>query len=284
MSYKNSKSFLSFSKSPYKSIKHTTYFQIYDELFSPFIGEEITFVEIGVLGGGSLFMWRDFFGEKARIIGVDLNPEVKRWEKEGFEIYIGSQSDPEFWNNFLDKVGHIDIILDDGGHTFEQQIITVESALPSINDGGLIVIEDTYTSFMKEFGSPSKFSFINYSKNIIDGINYRSGKLLEKIAEKNIFSLSFYESIVVFKINRDLSSEPSHGIGNVGEEVSVKNYRYSDSKTISLLDKMQDKYNFLKKSKLIKSFFSKIYLEVRKIITFFVNSRKNYSLRKYFRY
>jgi len=284
MSYKNSKSFVSFSKSPYKSIKHTTYFHVYDELFTSFIGKEITFVEIGVLGGGSLFMWRDFFGEKARIIGIDLNPEVKRWEKEGFEIFIGSQSDPEFWNSFLDKVGNIDIVLDDGGHTFEQQIITVESVLPNINDNGLIVIEDTYTSFMKEFGSPSKFSFINYSKSIIDGINFRSGKLLKKFSEKNIFSLSFYESIVVFKINRSLSSETSKGIGNQGEEVSVKNYRYSDSNAVSLLDKMQEKYNFLKKSKIIKFLVSKLYLKVRKVITFFVNSRKNFNLQKYFRY
>ena len=57
--------------------------------FDEIVGKEITFVEIGILDGGSLFMWRDFFGNKARIIGVDLNPEAKKWEKEGFEIFIG---------------------------------------------------------------------------------------------------------------------------------------------------------------------------------------------------
>ncbi|MEC8285532.1 MAG: class I SAM-dependent methyltransferase, partial [SAR324 cluster bacterium] len=141
---KNTNSYQSFQKSPYKSTKHTTYFDIYDDLFSKYRGEKITFVEIGVLGGGSLFMWRDFFGEEARIIGIDLNPSAKKWEKDGFEIFIGSQSDTNFWNNFTSQVKGIDIVLDDGGHTYEQQIITAESLLPFINDGGLLVVEDTH--------------------------------------------------------------------------------------------------------------------------------------------
>ena len=46
---------------------------------------------------------RDFFGEEARIIGIDLNPSAKKWEKDGFEIFIGSQSDTNFWNNFTNE-------------------------------------------------------------------------------------------------------------------------------------------------------------------------------------
>lgn len=59
----------SFIKSKYLSIKHSTYFDVYDNLLSKYVGLPITFVEVGVLNGGSLFMWRDFFGENARIIG-----------------------------------------------------------------------------------------------------------------------------------------------------------------------------------------------------------------------
>ena len=75
--YKNTQSYQSFMKSPERSIKHSTYFDTYDELFLKYRNQEITFVEIGVLGGGSLFMWRDFFGDRARIIGIDLNPNAK---------------------------------------------------------------------------------------------------------------------------------------------------------------------------------------------------------------
>ena len=89
MNYKKNLSYKAFIKSPYKSIKHTTYFDVYDELLSKYRNKKITFVEIGVLSGGSLFMWRKFFGRKARIIGIDLNPVAKKWTKHGFEIYIG---------------------------------------------------------------------------------------------------------------------------------------------------------------------------------------------------
>ena len=66
MSIEITKSYKAYKKSPYKSIKHSSYFPVYDHLFGSYIGKEITFVEIGILGGGSLYMWREFFGKKAR--------------------------------------------------------------------------------------------------------------------------------------------------------------------------------------------------------------------------
>ena len=88
MSYKETKSYKSFMRSPYRSIKHKSYFTVYDTLLEEYIGKEITFVEIGILDGGSLFMWRDFFGEQARIIGIEINESAKVWQDHGFEIYL----------------------------------------------------------------------------------------------------------------------------------------------------------------------------------------------------
>ena len=143
------------------SLKCDTYFQTYEEIFNKYVGKEITFVEVGVLHGGSLFMWREYFGEKARIIGIDLHPKAKELEKHGFEIHIGSQSDVNFWKNFFNKIGKIDILLDDGGHGNIQQIVTLSEAINNTNDDGTIVIEDIHTSYMKKFGNPSKYSLIS---------------------------------------------------------------------------------------------------------------------------
>ena len=91
-----------------------------------------------------------FFGKKAKIIGVELNPLAKKFEKYGFKIFIGDQSKPIFWKNFFKKVGKVDIILDDGGHTNYQQIITLNSCVPHIKDDGLMVVEDTHASYIKK--------------------------------------------------------------------------------------------------------------------------------------
>lgn len=230
-----SPSFSAYKKSPYRSIKHNTYFSVYDHLFSKFRNKKIVFIEIGVLAGGSLFMWRNFFGSKARIIGVDMNPDAKKWEKYGFEIFIGSQSDENFWRNFREKIGKIDIVLDDGGHTYDQQIITTEMLLENIKDGGLLVIEDTHTSYMKGFGA-TKYSFINYTKNMIDKINRRFSKLSDDKNEKRIWSIEIFESIVAFCVNKKHSSLVSEPTDNGGKNDNSIDYRYEDNQAIKDLE------------------------------------------------
>ena len=53
------------------------YFDIYDEHFSRFRGKDVTVLEIGVASGGSLEMWKAYFGNEAQIYGVDIRPECK---------------------------------------------------------------------------------------------------------------------------------------------------------------------------------------------------------------
>ncbi len=278
-------SFESYNKSPYLSIKHSTYFDIYDKLFSPYAGKKIVFVEVGVLNGGSLFMWRDFFGANARIIGIDFSPLAKKWEEDGFEIFIGNQSDEKFWDNFKEEVGSIDILLDDGGHTYEQQVVTAESMIPAIKDGGLLVVEDTHTSYMQEFGAPSNQSFISYSKNIVDGINYRFGLFnTNKPSEKNIHSVSFFESFVVFNIDRKLTSIESTPVSNEGESLESIDFRYKDDPLAQTLGKAHAKLRFLENAPLIGFFARGIFTRISILYTVLTNKKRNSALQKYFRY
>ena len=50
--------------------------------------------------GGSLHFWREVFGTNVRAIGVEINKEAKKWEREGFEIHIGNQGDKIFGNEY----------------------------------------------------------------------------------------------------------------------------------------------------------------------------------------
>lgn len=232
-----SRSRASYDRAPFLSIKHTTYFSVYDTLFSPFIGRAPTIVEIGVLGGGSLFMWRDFFGQDARIIGVDLNPDAIWLRDHGFEIHIGSQSDPSFWEDFFRNVGDVDIILDDGGHTFTQQIITASTVLDHIKNGGLLVVEDTHSSYMAEFGGPSRLSFISWAKNLVDGVNHRFSGLSEKHdSDHQVWSVQFFESIVAIFVDRQLTTVTSLPTKNKGVLTGARDFREYDEHLHSDMD------------------------------------------------
>lgn len=246
----------SFINSKYLSIKHAKYFHTYDEVFSSYRGKPITFVEIGVLHGGSLFMWREFFGPQARIIGVELNPEAGRWEADGFEIHIGDQSDEKFWDGFFDSVGNVDLILDDGGHTNEQQLVTVNSCKEHVNDGGKIVVEDVHTSYLSEFGNPSRYSLISWAKSLIDTLNSRfpGVRLSNLVTDHCIYSVSFYESFVIFSVDRTRcqvnkpisNNKQGHGAADFRHHGTSVRARlkmfFRVSKTLSLLKRIKIAY------------------------------------------
>lgn len=263
----------SYLESPYKSIKHSTYFDSYDHFFSIYRNKKITFVEVGVLGGGSLFMWRNYFGPEARIIGIDLNPSARKWEEHGFEIFIGSQSDIKFWDYFKKEVGLIDVVLDDGGHTYEQQIITTECLLPSIQDGGIILVEDTHTSYMEGFGPKSK-SFIEYTKMLIDKINMRFGDLSHYPSERRFWSIEVVESMVAFKVNKEASNLKSEPTDNGGIDDLAEDFRYADNTRIGMVNKIISLFSFMKHIPVSRAFVFKL-----KILL--ANSRFN--ANKYFK-
>ena len=237
----------SYMASKYSSIKHSSYFHVYEKLLSPYRGREITFVEVGVYNGGSLFMWRDFFGPKARIIGVEFNPDAKRWETDGFEIHIGNQSDVNFWEDFYKKIGPIDVLLDDGGHSNEQQIVTVAQSASHINDGGLIIVEDTHTSYMAQFGNPSKYSFMNYAFDIVHSINNRfpDVRSSENALSAEVSSVEFYESIVSFHIDRNecFTSTPTTNGGISRDAVDFRHHGTLGRGLGSLRRKLFIKFN-----------------------------------------
>ena len=67
------------------------YFEIYHRHFERFRGKPVTVVEFGVSQGGSLQMWKHYFGPRARIIGIDVNPDCAMYVEPQIEVLIGSQ-------------------------------------------------------------------------------------------------------------------------------------------------------------------------------------------------
>lgn len=128
------------------SFKGRSYLDVYEDYFAEYKDREINILEIGVRQGGSLKTWKDYFS-KAKIFGLDNNPDCKKHEEERIEIAIGEQQDWGILQYLLDRSGGFDIIIDDGSHINELTLLTAKYMLPSLRSGGIYIIEDLRTSY-----------------------------------------------------------------------------------------------------------------------------------------
>lgn len=137
-----------------RSTKWSGYFEVYERYLAPYRDRPITFLEIGVLKGGSLEFWRDYF-PLGRIVGIDRDPKYK-FSDTRIEVHIGDQSDAEF----LKSVPEPDIVLDDGGHVLWKQVATLEYFWPR----SLYMVEDAEKPFLdyaKEWIGKAHVGFYN---------------------------------------------------------------------------------------------------------------------------
>ncbi|MDQ6723414.1 MAG: class I SAM-dependent methyltransferase, partial [Thermoproteota archaeon] len=192
--------------------------------------------------GGSIELWKKYFGGKVHIYSIDINPECKTLEGENSTIFIGSQSNPEFLKEVLEKLPELDIIIDDGGHTMIQQKVSFEILYLKVKEGGLYMVEDTHTSYWKEYhgGLKNPNSFIEYSKNIIDSLYEghvsNKKKLLINDITKHIHCICFYDSMIVFE--KQKRNSPFH-IRKGAETITP--YRQIELKRNSILMRIKSK-------------------------------------------
>jgi hypothetical protein len=121
------------------------YFDVYQRHLSKFVGREVHVVEIGIYSGGSLSLWKDYFGDQCHIYGVDIEEACRTYESDRIRVMIGDQADRTFWAEFKKSVPIVDVVIDDGGHLAEQQLVTLEELLPHIRWGGVYLCEDITT-------------------------------------------------------------------------------------------------------------------------------------------
>lgn len=122
---------------------------------------------------------------------------------------------------FIETVGQdFDIIIDDGGHTMNQQITSFKILFPALKSGGIYVIEDLHTSYTyaplyeKYYHAPNQQPTIEFLFGLIHCVNKAgaistcadfdkcSAQVIDSlnIYERNIESIHFYGSICfIFK-------------------------------------------------------------------------------------
>lgn len=181
---------------------YTPKYEIYLENYRDF---EFNFLEIGVYDGASVKMWKEYF-PKATIVALDIDPRCKEYEEDGIEIHIGDQTDKTFLNGIVEKYSHFEIILDDGGHSWKQQIVSFETLFPQLTPGGIYFVEDMHTSYRpKSIWDDYPTTGMEYFKRHVDSVNLHGksfcgykeiGNQPLTYFEKTIDYIHFYKSMV----------------------------------------------------------------------------------------
>ena len=196
-----------------KITKWKHYFPIYEKHFGPIRNKPIKILEIGILNGGSLEMWRYYFPE-ATIVGIDINPVCKEHEQEGINVRIGDQTDENFLQSLIDEFGDFDLIIDDGSHHVNHVNKTFQFLFTKLANGGIYFIEDTHAAYWTSHGGSitALQSINNVAKDLIDSINadHTRGQKIPDYFTKNIKCMSVYDSIIVFDK------------GDVGEKIPME--------------------------------------------------------------
>ena len=175
-------------------------------------------LEIGVWRGGSLGMWREYFGPDAVLYGVDIDPQSAAYDGQDGNVRIGSQADCGFMRSVVNEMGGIDIVIDDGSHESEDVVSTLKCLWPLLSDGGLYFIEDLHTSYWPAWGGGlrRKGSSIEVLKSLVDVIHQpyfeRGADTYEcGITARELQSLRFYDSVAVLEKRETPPPAPFRG-------------------------------------------------------------------------
>lgn len=122
------------------------YLAVYDRVLQPLRRRPVRLLEIGVLNGASLRMWRDYF-PRGRIVGLDRDSAALAQAGERIKVFLADQSDAPAMAALVRRLGVFDIIIDDGSHIWSHQIETLRALLPLVKPGGFYIVEDLHTSY-----------------------------------------------------------------------------------------------------------------------------------------
>ena len=182
------------------------YIPVYDRYFSKFRNRPVRFLEIGVQNGGSLQMWRKYFGPDARICGIDIDPKCIELDGQAAMVRIGSQDDPEFLRSVIEELGGVDIVLDDGSHLMPHMRASLRILFPLLSEGGFYMIEDLHCAYMGQYGGGirRKANFFNHVREIIDDMHRWYHPMPPRVPELDriVSGIHVHDSIVVFEKNR----------------------------------------------------------------------------------
>ena len=149
------------------------YLPVYERALAGLRAKPGRFLEIGVWRGGSLGMWRRYFHPETVIVGIDIDPSCKRFDRAATNqhVRIGSQEDVEFLRAVVSEFGPFDAILDDGSHLSSHMVETFRFLFTNgLADGGTYIVEDLHCNYWTSHRD-DRMSFVDFTRCLIDSMH-----------------------------------------------------------------------------------------------------------------
>ncbi len=195
------------------------FFNDYETHLRTFVGTSARILEIGVHGGGSLELWRRYFGEAAIIHGLDIDPGARERAPADCSVHIGDQGDQDLLTSLAAKHGPFDVVIDDGSHVMNDQINSFNALYPLMSPTGVYICEDAFTSYWREYGGKTNApgTFMSYAKQLIDEL-HAYWRLDDQVTPseftRSTAAIHFYSGAVVFQ--RKSVAEPEYVVRHDG--------------------------------------------------------------------
>lgn len=182
-----------------KASSFHNYLATYERYLEPMRNRMHRILEIGIAGGGSLRMWRDFF-PAVQVVGIDHNAAFVEAAKEQERIVavLGEATSKTFWEIFEGAWGReaFDFICDDGGHFANQIIGGFEGAWPLLRKGGLYAIEDVHAIY--QYDDPVKF--FGWLEGLLHRhVNEHGTNQCGRPTTGDIEYIHFYKSLIILR-------------------------------------------------------------------------------------
>ncbi len=188
--------------------KWTHYFPAYERHLARYVDRPVLLLEIGCGEGGSLQMWKRYFGAQAQVVGIDLREECVAYADSQIAVRIGHQADVAFLDQVLAQFGVPDVIIDDGSHVMQDMSASFRHLYPRMDRNGVYIVEDMHTCYWPEFGGGLRRegSFMELCKSLLDNLNadLSRGAVTPDAFTATTLSMHFYDSMVVFERGRHL--------------------------------------------------------------------------------
>jgi hypothetical protein len=208
------------------------YLQHYRTHFESLRKKRINLLEIGVggyadpsQGGNSLRTWKAYFPH-ANIFGIDIYDKRKLEEKR-IKIFQGSQIDEVFLRDVVDRIGGVDIVIDDGSHLNTHVVQTFGILFPLLRNPGIYVVEDTQTSYWPGFGGSSRdlnapSTIMGHFTSLAHCLNHEEILRDERSPsefDRHIVAMHFYHNLIfIFKGD---NSEGSNVLRHDGSDSQI---------------------------------------------------------------